>query len=269
MSFLRNLAAFAIYTISLSYALQCTKQCSFTTNLNTSFEIPNSCDQTTSVKYCAFRMSFWHQPWYSSVSFYIDSSNYSLNEYHSATAELSDSGSTGFNYIINYECKHKDDCALEFARNKMPDILRRLAIINYDDMRTQLFPLLISNSSIEDIDLACFDSNENVRQCAIGKKLAVCQATHQLTGQKKPVRSCNHEPFHIQKSVNIVDFDGFASFEIKCNRSLCNGPMTLQAVKEIMFNHSITKTIEGRLNNSLRLSLSSTFLMLIILVLLI
>jgi hypothetical protein len=58
----------------------------------------------------------------------------------------------------------------------------------------------------------------------------------------------------------MFDLGNYASFSIKCNRSLCNGPVTSQAVKEIVFKYNITKTIEGRLNNGLCLSLSSIFL---------
>jgi hypothetical protein len=266
MSFLRNLAAFLIYIISLSYALQCTTSCSFSSNLNATFAIPESCDRITSEKFCAFRMSLYQTNYYSSLSFKIVSSNYSFSEYHYARAALSDYGSIDFSYSISHECKHTDDCALEFAKNKMPDILRRLAT-NYEDIRNELLPLLSSGSSIEDTDLSCFDIKENVRQCAIAKKPSSCQATQQLMGTKKTNRSCSHDLYGSKKSVSISDFGQYASFEIKCNRSLCNGPMTLQAVKEVMFKYNITKTIDGRLNNALRLSLSSTFLILLIIVL--
>ncbi|CAF0759623.1 unnamed protein product [Adineta steineri] len=267
MSLLRNFIIFLIYINSLSYALQCTTDCSFQSNLSTTFEIPKSCNQIISGKYCGIRMSFSYSPYYSSLSFNLQHSNYSLGDFYSASVELSDGGSFSFYYSISHHCSHKDDCAIEFANNNIPNIFRRLDF-NYRDMHRELVPLLSTNVSIDTTDLPCFDSNERVRQCGIVTKPGLCEATQQLTGRQKTNRTCNYESYRGEKSVSIYDFGSFASFSITCNRSLCNGPVTQQAVKEIMFKYNITKTIDGRLNNGLRLSLSSTILLSIIIFLL-
>jgi len=171
-------------------------------------------------------------------------------------------------YSISHQCKNKDDCAREFSENNMFDIMNRPPV-NYQAIRNELFPLLSSNLPIENFDLPCFDSNENVRQCTIAAKPGVCQATDQLIGKQKTNRSCENELSTNPLSVSIYDSSNFATFTMKCNRSLCNGPLTLQTVKEILFKYNVTKTIEGRLNNhGLYLSLSSTFLMLIVIFLL-
>ncbi|CAF0715209.1 unnamed protein product [Adineta steineri] len=267
MSLLRNFIIFLIYINSLSYALQCTTDCYFQSNLSTTFEIPKSCNQIILAKNCGIRMSFSYSPYYSSLSFNLQHSNYSLGDFYSASVELSDGGSFDFYYSIDHTCNHKDDCAIEFANNNIRNILRRLDF-NHADLIRELSPLLSTNVSIETSDVACFDSNERVRQCGIVTKPGLCQAAQQLTGRQKTNRTCNYESYRGEKSVSIYDFGSFASFSITCNRSLCNGPMTQQAIKEIMFKYNITKTIGGRLNNGLRLSLSSTFLLSIIVFLL-
>jgi hypothetical protein len=57
-------------------------------------------------------------------------------------------------------------------KKNMFDILNRPPV-NYQTIRNELLPLLSSNLSLENLDLPCFDSNENVRQCAIATKPGV------------------------------------------------------------------------------------------------
>ena len=267
MLFLRNVLAFLIYIISLSYALQCTTNCSFTSDLQTTFEIPQSCHQLISAKQCTFRVSLWYSTYFSYLSFTADYSNYSSGDFYSTTTRLFDDGSIHFDYSISHYCDHKDNCALEFANKNVPDILRR-PNFNYTDMRNELWPLLSSNSSVQNADLLCFDANENLRQCAIVTKPGGCQATQQIMGRRKQMnRTCDYGLTRNAKSITIVDFGRFSSFEVKCNRSFCNGALTIQAVKEIMFKYNVTISIDGQLNNGIRRCLSSTFLILIVLLL--
>jgi hypothetical protein len=135
---------------------------------------------------------------------------------------------------------------------------------NSQAIKDELFPLLSSNFSMGNNDIACFDSNEKVHQCAIATKPGACNIDQQLTGRKTITRSCDNQLIFQSQYVSIYDSGTFARFSIACNRSLCNGPMTLQAVKEVMFKHNITQTIDGRLNHGLRLSLSYPILILLI-----
>ncbi|UJR29181.1 hypothetical protein I4U23_010395 [Adineta vaga] len=251
MLFDRVILVFLLYLIPFASTLQCTINCSFKSELNSLFEIPNSCNETSLSKLCTFRMSYWYHKYYSYLSFDFDRSNSSSVKYYSTSIRLADDGSIGFDYTISHQCDQTDDCAMKFAKTNIPNLLRRLNF-NYTDLRDELWPLLVSKTSIDDVDLSCFDSKANIRQCALVKKPGLCQATQQLRGRKRMDRSCNQQLFSNEKTVSMFDFGSFANLELKCNRSLCNGPMTFDTVKEILFKYNITKTIDGQLNQGIR-----------------
>jgi len=202
--------------------------------LNTPFEIPETCNQTISAEQCRFDMMIFYDSDYIMFTLEALSTTYPLGDYHLATIRLWNSGLISLSYSINHRCKNKDDCAREFAEKSMRDILSR-PLLDHEAIKDELLRLLSSNSSIENVDLACFDSKENVRQCGIATKPGDCLVTDLLVGRKKTNRSCTHDLVSTPQYVTIYDSSNFATFDIKCNRSLCNGPMTLQAVKEIMF----------------------------------
>ncbi|CAF1660436.1 unnamed protein product [Adineta ricciae] len=128
-------------------------------------------------------------------------------------------------------------------------------------LRDELWPLLESSSPIEDADLSCFDSDENIRQCGLVSRPGICQAAQRLRRNSRTKRGCNNQLYTNGKSVTAYDF---GSFEIRCNRSLCDGPLTFQAVKDVMFKYNITKTVDGQLSQGIRHSLSFIFVILII-----
>jgi hypothetical protein len=268
MSFLRNVIIFLLHINSLSYALQCTTNCSFSLSVNEPFEIPDHCNQMTSAAICESRISIW-----SSIYLYItldaSTSNTGGGDSYYASVGLSSYGSITYSYSIDHRCNNKDDCGREFAMNKIPSILNRPAI-DLEALKNELSPLLSSNLSLAVADLLCFDSNQNVRQCAVVSKPGVCESSDLISKRTKTTRSCNRDSIEIfgaEPYIGMFDMGSYVSFSIKCNRSLCNGPMTSQAVKEILFKYNITKTLDGRLNNGFRLSLSSLFLMLNIIIL--
>jgi hypothetical protein len=191
-----------------------------------------------------------------------------MNDRLYVVLELDSFGSNTLFYSSNHECKNKDDCAREFAINNAPEILRQ-PIIDYKSIAAELKPLLLAAPSAENTDLVCFDSNENIRQCSISTIYGECKSSDYLTEKKKIIRSCDNEKYGLKKYVSIYDSGSFSTFDFQCNRSLCNGHMTMEAVKNIMFKYNVTKTMEGRLkNNSLKLKLSKIILMLIIICLL-
>ncbi|CAF1390606.1 unnamed protein product [Adineta ricciae] len=263
MSFHRILLAFLLYTISLTSALQCTVDCSFKSDLDTPFEIPKSCNQSQSSIQCAFRMSYWYHRYYSYLSFEIGQANGSSGMYHSTGVRFSNDGSLSFDYSVSHLCDHSDDCAIEFATKTMSGLLQRLKF-NYTTLGEELWPLLASSSPIEDADLSCFDSDENIRQCGLVTRPGICQGAQRLRRNSRTNRGCNNQLYGNDKSVTAYDFGNFGSFEIRCNRSLCNGPLTFQAVKDVMFKYNITKTVDGQLSQGIRHSLSFIFVILII-----
>jgi len=68
---------------------------------------------------------------------------------------------------------------------------------------------LSSNSSIENLDLSCFDSNENVHQCAIAMKSGACRAIHQLTGGKKTTHAYENKLLASPQYANIYHSSNF------------------------------------------------------------
>jgi len=176
--------------------------------------------------------------------------------------QLADDGSIYLSYSSHHECKIKDDCAREFAKSSESEIFSRPRL-DYRSIGNEVKPLLLARLSTDNTDLVCFNSEENVRQCSIATIQGICEVSDYIT-RGKIIRSCNNENYITQNYVSMYDSGRFATFDFKCNRSLCNGRMTMEAVKKIMYKYNVTKTIEGRLNNSLRSTLSSTLLMLFI-----
>ncbi len=263
MSIVRNFVLCLISINSLSYALQCTTNCYFSITFGSLFEIPEKCNETVSAKRCEVYLSISYDFNYTFVMISAVPYNSALDDTHHAMVQLTEYGSIIFSYSITRYCNKKDDCARELAFTSMFEILNR-PFINYQGMKDELFSLLSSNFSMGNTDVTCFDSNENVRECGIGTKPGVCQLNQQLIGRKTLTRSCDNKLLIKYQDINIYDSGNLASFTITCNRSLCNGPMTFQAVKELMFKYNITKTIDGRLNHGLRLSLSYSIFILLI-----
>lgn len=226
---------------------------------NAPYEIPIDCGQLESGEICEFQVSTYYRYGYLSISLSASSTRPFGGDTYYASIALTKYGDLSYSQSTDHQCKHKDDCARDFSNKFVPMILNQSSI-DFEAMKYELLPLLASNLSTETNDMLCFDSNENIRQCAIASKPGVCEVSYELSRRTKPTRSCNRELIEIfgtEPRITMFDFGGrFASLDIKCNRSLCNGPLTSQSVKEILFKYNITKTIEGRLNNGLNLSLS-------------
>jgi hypothetical protein len=263
MSIVRILVVCLIYINSLSSALECTTNCYFSINHDSSFQIPAKCNETTSAKQCKVYLSISYDYNSTFVTLSASTINFLFDDTHSAMVQLTEYGSIILSYSIARYCNKKDDCARELVYSSMFEIINR-PFIDTRPVKDELFPLLASNSSNGNMDVSCFDSNERVRQCAIASKPGSCQLNQQLNGRKSINRSCDNELSMKSQYIDIYDSGNIASFKIKCNRSLCNGPMTFQAVKEVLFKYNITKTIDGRLNHGLRLSLSYPILLLLI-----
>ncbi|CAF1509594.1 unnamed protein product [Didymodactylos carnosus] len=150
-------------------------------------------------------------------------------------------------YDIHHVCKDRGDCAQEFARTTITEMLKRQ--INYLSIVSELRPLvLVDPQSPNNTDLVCFDPKENVRQCAIATNRGSCVISDKLT-ENEITRYCNNDMQAMLGYLNISDLGSSATFDVHCTRPLCNGHLTLKAVKDILFKYGLTKTPEGRLNN--------------------
>jgi hypothetical protein len=103
--------------------------------------------------------------------------------------------------------------------------------------------------------------NDGVRQCTVPGMTGSCQIIDDLIKHKFHRRLCLHSSQE-SASVNVYDSGGFAIMTVKCNRMLCNGPLTIAAVKKILKHHNITDA-NGRIPRSNAQTLSTHYLFLL------
>lgn len=239
-----------------SNALWCTTNCTYRFDLSTPFYIPNSCTQTTSAGHCEVDIIINYETKQVTVSFISDRSKYIMNDRSFLFIQ--------FDYVSvslsnDHKCKNKDDCARAFAMNNAQNILDRLTI-DTGSIVSELKPILLSNppSSTTNTELICYVSNENTGQCSTGNALGECKVIDDLIETKKTSRTCDQDKDSVKKYISIYDSGSFARLTMHGNRSLCNSPKSVEAVKDILFKYNVTISQTGRLrNNARQLSISS------------
>jgi hypothetical protein len=230
-------------------AIRCTDNCTYTVPLDQEFFISESCTQMSlSAGKCDFQLMIWYDRREYTVSLKASSSSSIMSNQYHAMAQLSSKSPIAMSYSVAHSCKNTDDCAREFGRLNGADIVGRPRI-DLVSLAASLEPLLAADSvsSTVNPDLACFENEQDVRQCAISGVRGVCELSDDLI-RKKTKRQCDQELVGSDRFVSAHEFGNAAYFSFKCNRPLCNGHLTTQAVKEAFFKHNITKTIEGRMN---------------------
>ncbi|CAF4139114.1 unnamed protein product [Rotaria sp. Silwood2] len=219
-------------------------------SMNQSFVLPPNCSYISSNR-CSVKLLFWFERRNYVVTFPGDILNDDNIDDNRHFVMIEVAMNTFFSYDINHVCKNKDDCARNFAEKKIIAMTQRS--FNISNIYTDLERILFKKESLDD-DLLCFDSNEAVRQCAIAGMMGSCQIIDDLIKYNIHRRTCQR---HSQESasVNIYDSNSFAIMTVKCNRMLCNGPLTIEAVKNVLNHYNITD-VNGRLpGNSSRLSI--------------
>ncbi|CAF1304273.1 unnamed protein product [Rotaria sp. Silwood1] len=220
-------------------------------SMNQSFILSSNCSYISSHR-CSVKLVFWYERRNYVVRFPGDLLNDDNIDDNRHFMMIEVAMNTFFSYDINHVCKDKDDCARYYAEKKINEMTQRS--FNISNIYNDLERILYRNKSFNDHDLLCFDSNEDIRQCTIARMIGSCQIIDDLIKYKTHRRICQR---HSQESasVNIYDSNSFALMTIKCNRMLCNGPLTIQAVKNVLNHHHITN-IHGRLSaNSSRISI--------------
>ena len=237
-------------------SLQCTDHCSMTSRMNQTFTLPSNCSYVLASR-CAVKLVFWYNRGDYTVSWSSELSPESppTENHHFLMIELANNAF--FSNAIQYACKDADDCALRFAEKKINDMIHRS--FNLPSIYRHLERLLCQNDGPSD-NLACFDMNEAVRQCTVSGISGYCQMVDDLLKYKVHQRLCRHSSQQ-STGVNIYDSGHFAAITVKCSRMLCNGPLTIAAVKRLLRNHNITDT-NGRLTaDSSSRRLTSCFFM--------
>ncbi|CAF3631270.1 unnamed protein product [Rotaria socialis] len=241
-------------------ALQCITNCSYTLSFGIPFDVPVQCSQVASAGKCHVVVTFWYYLQEYVVTLNAGSSNTissSDNQRH-AMFEVRPTDSYYFKYDIHHACKDRNDCAQDFARAAITEMIQRK--IDYQSIISELRPLVSADSQSENTtNLVCFDSEETTSQCAVATNLGSCVIADKLI-EKEITYYCNTGMHARLGYLNISDSGSFATFDIHCNQSLCNELSTLKAAKSILFKYGLTETPEGRLNNSSQLIKISVWL---------
>ncbi|CAF2463277.1 unnamed protein product [Rotaria sp. Silwood2] len=208
------------------------------------FVIPSSCHHVSTSR-CAVKLVFWYDRGYYNVTFSGESSHDNTLGDHRHFVMIETAVNKFFSYDIHHICKETDDCARIFAIQTIIQMTKRL--YNITKIYSDLHRLLHEKSSLS-TNLACFDINEAVRQCTVPGMSGSCQIVDDLIKHKFHRRLCLHSNQQ-SASVNIFDSGSFAVMTVRCNRMLCNGPLTIAAVKKVLQYHNITD-VHGRLPGS-------------------
>ena len=226
-------------------ALQCIDNCSMNYSMSQSFVLPNNCT-TVSARHCGVKLVFWYDRRNYSVTFTADSAyDHSVTDDRHFIMIETTKNQKFFSYDIDHVCKDTDDCARFYAEQRINQLIQRS--YNVSNIYVDLQRILYEKSTLSK-NLACFDMNDAVRQCAIPGMPGSCQIIDDLIKHKFHRRLCVHSA-HQLASVNIYDSGSFALMTVKCNRMLCNGPLTIAAVKKILTRHNITDE-HGRIPGS-------------------
>ncbi|CAF1426846.1 unnamed protein product [Adineta steineri] len=217
--------------------------------MNQSFFLPNNCTYISSHR-CSVKLVFWYERRNYIVTFPGDIlHDQSIND-NRHFIMIETATNTFFSYDINHSCKDEDDCARIFAEKTILEMTQRF--MNISNIYFDLQRILNRKSNSSD-DLVCFDANDSIRQCSVTGITGSCQIIDDLIKYKLHRRSCQRSTQQ-SSSINIYDSGNFAMMTVKCNRMLCNGPLTIEAVKKVLYRYNITD-IYGRLpSNSSYLS---------------
>jgi hypothetical protein len=230
--------------VNLAYNLQCIHNCSMIYHMHQPFILPSNCNRISANR-CLVKLVFWYGRSNYSVTF----TGESLHDSHVGDNRhfimIETATNKFFSYEIQHACKETDNCARIFAERKIIQMTKRSYNISgiYSDLRR----LLHEDSTLSE-NLACFDMNEAVRQCTVPGTSGSCQIIDDLIKHKFHRRLCLQSAQE-SASVNIYDSGSFAMMTVKCNRMLCNGPLTIAAAKKILQRYNVTDA-NGRLIGS-------------------
>jgi hypothetical protein len=127
---------------------------------------------------------------------------------------------------------------------------------------------LVSGPSLtpNEPNLNCYDSKQNVYQCGTSTKPGSCVISDEIS-KKKISATCDTKLDVGNAYISMFHSDrNHVTFDVHCNRSLCNTYSTLQVAKELMFKYNVTVTLDGRLDGS-RLIISTSLMIVMIFIL--
>ena len=222
--------------------------------MDENFTLPTDCTSTFGIR-CSVELLFWYDrrnftiTWRSET---LTKEEYSNEERHFLMIETAER--PFFSYNIEYKCREADHCTSIFVRKIIPKMIQHS--FNLTAIFVRLKKLLYDKQFLNN-HLACFTMQEEIRQCSIPGTIGHCQMVDDLI-KSKLYRSNCERGVRPSASVNIYDSGHFAVITIKCNRMLCNGPLTITAVKKLLRYHNITNEHDRLSAGNLSKWLSST-----------
>ncbi len=167
--------------------------------------------------------------------------------------------------MIDRVCKNKDDCARDLIKDVVTEMQQRQ--YNYSVIINDVQALVAGPPLTPGVPtLSCYDANQNAQQCGSSSDLGSCVISHVIS-DKKVSSECDTILQIGNAYISIYQsHSGYASFEVHCNRSLCNSHTTLERAKEMMLKYNVTETADGRLDGS-RLMISASLMIAMALVL--
>ncbi|CAF1076511.1 unnamed protein product [Adineta ricciae] len=211
-----------------SDALQCLTNCSLGKyRFNTPLVADNKeCQQRVSASKCSVNVEFF---------------------YHSKTYEVTheyNSNSRDFIYIT-MQPTLSYDIRITTMTSQYYDISR---------LHAQLAPLIENSSTSNSIQ--CYNMKNAIVLCAPRE---VCNVDYNPRDHRARSRGCKYLSIPV---VMVYDSETYTSFDITCNRNLCNGDTTLSEVKRILAEHGLTDSSGRRIAAGTK-EMASVFLLLI------
>ncbi|CAF1196935.1 unnamed protein product [Adineta steineri] len=212
-----------LLSIDVAHTLQCITNCSIGNfRFGEPISIPDGrCQQRKSKSDCTMSLKFlYHQHMYNA--------DFDTILLPSDFIHIS-SGSYLF-YTISYECSKQTDCVLTYAQNRIDEMTRR----SYDANRIygQLAPF-IQNSTRQG-SIQCYNTRNQIIECSASES---CSLDYDQRAKKVRSRGCSSDK---DPTVSMYDGKSYSSFDVSCNRNLCNDDATFEQVKTIFVNNGLT-----------------------------
>ncbi|CAF3314716.1 unnamed protein product [Rotaria sp. Silwood2] len=207
----------------IGYGLQCITNCSLGRyQFGQIFNIPDGqCQQRISGSVCSIDITFdYHENWYY-VSF--DTLMVSADYFYISSIPY-------LSYSIKYQCSKGTDCVLSYAQNRINEMISRN--YNAQTIYGQLAPI-IENSS-RNGSIQCYNMKNEIVICTSKQS---CSVDYDQREHRVVSRGCseNNGP-----TVFVYDGEGHATFDVECNRDLCNTDETLSKIKIVFNNNGLT-----------------------------
>ncbi|CAF1347933.1 unnamed protein product [Adineta steineri] len=212
-----------LLSIDVAHTLQCITNCSIGNfRFGEPISIPDGqCQQRKSKSDCTMSLQFRYDQYTYNAQFdtivlpadfiYITSGPY-------------------LSYSINYECSKQTDCVLTYAQNRINEMTRR----TYDANRIygELAPFI--HNSTRKGPIQCYNMRNEIIECLASEG---CFLDYDQRAKKVRSRECKT---YGTPTVSMYDGKSYSSFDVSCNRNLCNDDETFEQIKTIFVNNGLT-----------------------------